>query len=135
MPTYEEARDLILSRAAPLGREQAPILAAVGRVLSEDVRSPRDMPQWDNSAMDGYAVRSADCKGPATLTITGYQTAGGPGSPKVEPGCAVKIMTGSRIPEGCDAVVPFEEVEEAGGTVKIRGAVKPRAHIRFRRPL
>jgi molybdopterin molybdotransferase len=107
-------------------------VATVGRILFEDVRSPWDMPQWDNSAMDGYAVRSADCVGPATLAISGYQAAGGPGSPKVEPGCAVKIMTGSPIPEGCDAVVPFEEAEESGGTVKIPGAVKSRAHIRFR---
>jgi molybdopterin molybdotransferase len=90
------------------------------------------MPFWDNSAMDGYAVRSADCNGPVTLTISGYQAAGGSGGPRVASGCAVKIMTGSPIPEGCDAVVPFEEAEESGGAVKIRAAVRPRAHIRFR---
>jgi len=132
MPSFEEARNLILERVAPLGSERVPIVAAAGRILSEDVRAPWDMPLWDNSAMDGYAVRSADCAGPATLKLSGYQAAGGPGSPRVAAGCAVKIMTGSPIPEGSDAVVPFEEAEESGGTVKIRAAVIPRAHIRFR---
>lgn len=132
MSTFEEARSLILSRVAPLGRERVPITAASGRILAEDVRAPRDMPQWDNSAMDGYAVRSADCTRAATLKLTGYQAAGDAASPRVASGCAVKIMTGSPIPEGCDAVVPFEETEEAGGFVKIHAPVRPRAHIRFR---
>lgn len=132
MPDFEEARRLILARVTPLGEERVPLPAASGRILSADVRAPRDMPLWDNSAMDGYAVRSADCKGPVRLTISGYQAAGGPGGPRVVPGCAVKIMTGSPIPEGCDAVVPFEETEESGGAVTIGAAVRPRAHIRFR---
>jgi molybdopterin molybdotransferase len=131
MPTFEEARSLILDRIAPLGRERVPIVAAAGRVLSEDIRAPWDMPQWDNSAMDGYAVRSADCEAPATLRLAGYQAAGGTVGPRVAPGCAVKIMTGSPTPEGCDAVVPFEQTVEEAGFVKIRVAVKPREHIRF----
>ena len=129
---FEEARDLILSRVARLERERVPISSAAGRVIAEDLSAPRDMPQWDNSAMDGYAVRSADCGLPVTLKLTGYQAAGDAVSPGVSPGCAVKIMTGSPIPEGCDAVVPFEESEEAGGFVKIFAPVKKRAHIRFR---
>jgi molybdopterin biosynthesis enzyme len=132
MPTFEEARSLVLGRVAPLGRERVPIVAAAGRVLSEDIRAPWDMPQWDNSAMDGYAVRSADCEVPATLRLVGHQAAGGTVGPLVTPGCAVKIMTGSPIPEGCDAVVPFEQTVEEAGFVKIRVAVKPREHIRFR---
>jgi molybdopterin molybdotransferase len=132
MLTFEEARGMVLANVAPLGRERVPITAASGRILAEDVRATRDMPQWDNSAMDGYAVRSADCAGPATLKLTGYQAAGDAVSPKVTHGCAVKIMTGSPIPEGCDAVVPFEETEEAGSSVNIHAPVRPRAHIRFR---
>jgi molybdopterin molybdotransferase len=132
MPSFEEARDLILEHVAPLGRERVPIGSASGRVLSEDVRAPWDMPLWDNSAMDGYAVRSADCTGGAALTLSGYQAAGGAAAPKVAPGGTVRIMTGSPIPEGCDAVVPFEEAEESGGSVTIKGPVRPRAHIRFR---
>lgn len=132
MPTFEEARSLILDSVAPLGRERVPIVAAAGRVLSEDIRSPWNMPLWDNSAMDGYAVRSADCRAPSTLELTGYQAAGGTVAPRVTPGCAVKIMTGSPIPEGCDAVVPFEQTVEEAGFVKILAAVRPREHIRFR---
>ncbi len=131
MLTFEEARDLVLAGVAPLGRERVPIAAAAGRVIAEEVHASGNMPEWDNSAMDGYAVRSADCSGPATLRLTGYQAAGDAVSPGVSPGCAVKIMTGSPIPEGCDAVVPFEEAEETGGFVKILAPVKPRAHIRF----
>jgi molybdopterin molybdotransferase len=132
MIPFDEARNRILARVAPLGGERVPIFAAAGRVLAEEVCAPVDMPPWDNSAMDGYAVRSADCAGPAALKLTGYRAAGDAACPKVTPGCAVRIMTGSLIPEGCDAVVPFEETEESGGFVRIRAAVKPRVHIRFR---
>ena len=132
MLTFEEARERILARVCPLGTETVPLGEAAGRVLAGEVRSPWDLPQWDNSAMDGYAVRAGDCRGPATLRITGYMAAGGPDAPKVERGCAVKIMTGSPVPEGADAVVPFEEAEERDGNVRIPAPVKPLAHIRFR---
>ncbi|MBI5419939.1 MAG: molybdopterin molybdotransferase MoeA, partial [Deltaproteobacteria bacterium] len=132
MPTFLEARSLILERVAPVGSERAPITVAAGRVLAETVRAPWDLPRWDNSAMDGYAVRSGDCHGPVTLQVSGSLAAGRAGPERVERGCAVRIMTGSPVPEGCDAVVPFEETVESGGSVKILGPVKPRAHIRFR---
>ena len=61
MPTFEEARKTILDSVAPLGIERVMLLDAPGRVLAEDIAAPWDMPLWDNSAMDGYAVRSADC--------------------------------------------------------------------------
>jgi molybdopterin molybdotransferase len=130
--TFEEARERILARIAPLGTETVPLDDAAGRVLAGEACSPGDLPPWDNSAMDGYAVRSVDCRGSATLRITGYMAAGGPDAPRVAPGCAVKIMTGSPVPEGCDAVVPFEDASERDGTVHIPAPVKPRAHIRFR---
>ncbi len=132
MLTFEEAREMILARVSPLGTETVPLVEAAGRVLAGQVQSPWDLPPWDNSAMDGYAVRAGDCRGSATLRITGYMAAGGPDAPKVAPGCAVKIMTGSPVPEGCDAVVPFEDAEERDGNVHIPAQVKPRAHIRFR---
>ncbi|MCL5965602.1 MAG: hypothetical protein M1550_00005 [Deltaproteobacteria bacterium] len=105
MPAFEEAREIILAHVAPLGREEVPLPAADGRVLAEEVRAPRDMPPWDNSAMDGYAVRSADCATPATLVLAGYQAAGGE-APRVEPGCAVKIMTGTPMPAGATRSSP-----------------------------
>lgn len=132
MPAFEEAREIILAHVAPLGREEVPLPAADGRVLAEEVRAPRDMPPWDNSAMDGYAVRSTDCRGEAVLAIAGYQTAGGPDAAAVPPGGAVRIMTGSPTPRGCDAVVPFEDAEERDGSVCIHAPVRPRRHIRFR---
>ena len=132
MLTFEEARELVLERVRPLGTEYVPLGDVAGRVLAGEVRSPWDLPPWDNSAMDGYAVRAADCRGSAALMITGYMAAGGPDAPKVAPGCAVKIMTGSPIPEGCDAIVPFEEAEERDGAILVPAPVRPRAHIRFR---
>ena len=132
MLTFEEAREIVLARVSPLGTELVPLTHAAGRVLAGEVRSPWDLPPWDNSAMDGYAVRSGDCRGSASLKITGYMAAGGPDAPKVAPGGAVKIMTGSPVPEGCDAVVPFEEAEERDGAVHVPAPVKAGAHIRYR---
>src|SRR5512139_3436944 len=132
MLTFEEARKVVLERVSPLGTEDVRLVDAAGRVLAGEVRSPWDLPPWDNSAMDGYAVRADDCGGSATLRISGYMTAGGPDAPRDTTGCAVKIMTGSPVPEGCDAVVPFEDAEERDGTVRVPAPVKPRSHIRFR---
>ncbi|MBF8260125.1 MAG: Molybdopterin molybdenumtransferase [Actinobacteria bacterium] len=132
MLTYEEARGRILDRVSPLGVERVPLDAAAGRTLAGEVRAPGDLPPWDNSAMDGYAVRSEDCRGEAVLPIAGYQTAGGPDAAAVPKGCAVRIMTGSPVPGGCDAVVPFEEAEERDGSIRVPAPVRPRQHIRFR---
>ncbi|MBW6504712.1 molybdopterin molybdotransferase MoeA [bacterium] len=132
MLTYEEARGRILDRVSPLGMERIPLDAAAGRALAGEVHAPGDLPPWDNSAMDGYAVRSEDCRGKAVLPIAGCQTAGGRDASSVPPGGAVRIMTGSPIPEGCDAVVPFEEAEETDGSVHVPGPVRPRQHIRYR---
>lgn len=130
--TFEEAREAILLRVVPIGAERIPLDAAAGRFLAAEIPAPCDFPRFDNSAMDGYAVRSADCRGEAVLAIAGYQAAGGPEAGAVPPGGAVRIMTGSPIPPGCDAVVPFEEAEERNGTVWIPAPVHPRRHIRFR---
>ena len=132
MLTYEEARGRILDRVSPLGVERVPLDAAAGRFLAGEVRAPGDLPPWDNSAMDGYAVRSEDCRGEAVLPIAGYQAAGGPDAAAVPPGGAVRIMTGSPIPAGCDAVVPFEEAEERDGSVRVPAPVRTHQHVRFR---
>lgn len=132
MPSFEETRQIILGQVIPLGVERVELLAALGRVLAEDVTAPWDLPQYDNSAMDGFAVRSADCvAGGATLRVTGYIPAGGGLSAPILPGCAVRIMTGAQIPGNCDAVVPVEETAEAEGRVAIRVPVRLRQHIRF----
>jgi len=131
MPSFEEARKIILDSVVPLGIEKVEILSAVGRVLAEDIAAPWDMPLWDNTAMDGYAVRAADCPAGASLKLAGFLPAGGHMTAEVERGTAVKIMTGAPIPPGADAVVPYEETEEQGDQVFIKSAVKPRDHIRF----
>jgi len=132
MPTYEEARSIILESVAPLGAERVETGRALGRTLAEDVVAPWPLPLCDNSAMDGYAVRADDCRGPARLRITGYLPAGGTASVGVGPGCAVKIMTGAPIPPGCDAVIPFEETSVADDHVVVKAQVTVRQHIRFR---
>jgi len=132
MPTFEVARSMILSSVSPLGVERVELLAALGRVVAEDVTAPWDMPLYDNSAMDGFAVRAADCRVGGSLRITGYIPAGGAVTPAIEPGCAVRIMTGAPIPPGCDAVVPVEETEPTDDAVLLREKVKHPQHIRFR---
>ncbi|HZW36382.1 MAG TPA: gephyrin-like molybdotransferase Glp, partial [Candidatus Deferrimicrobiaceae bacterium] len=132
MPTFEEARSIILSNIRTLGMERVELLEALGRVVAEDVAAPWDMPFFDNSAMDGFAVRSEDCTVGASLRVTGYIPAGETAAPAVLPGCAVRIMTGAPIPPGCDAVVPVEETEERDGAVLLRGKVDRSQHIRFR---
>ena len=148
MPSYENALRLILGSVAPLRVERVSLLDAVSRVLAEDVVAPWNLPACDNSAMDGFAVRSADCGGYAAtagvlagnaplptagarLKITGYIPAGRLADQPLEPGCAIRIMTGAPIPAGCDAVVPVEQTEEIDGHVLIQAAVKPRQQIRF----
>jgi len=129
MPTYEEARNIVLESVALVGVERVETGQALGRTLAEDVVAPWPLPFCDNSAMDGYAVRADDCRGPARLKITGYIPAGGTASTAVEPGCAVKIMTGAPIPAGCDAVIPFEETGEAEDHIVVKGKVTARQHI------
>jgi molybdopterin molybdotransferase len=82
--------------------------------------------------MDGYAVRAEDCSKPVSLKISGFLPAGENMATSIEPGTAIKILTGAPIPPGADAVVPFEETEESADTVSIKVAVKVGDHIRFK---
>jgi molybdopterin molybdotransferase len=132
MPTFREARNIILANVKPLGEEMVPLMDALGRVAARDIAAPWDMPLFDNSAMDGYAVRAADCSRiPATLAITGFLPAGGAESAELEPGCAIRIMTGAPIPSGCNAIVPVEEAREEGDQVIVTARVLPRQHTRL----
>lgn len=132
MISFEEARRTILEKVAPAGVERVMLLDAAGRIIAEDFAAPWDMPRWDNSAMDGFAVRSADCAPGVTLKVTDYIPAGVSSEDAVTKGCAARIMTGAPIPPGADAVVPFEETEEAEGVVKLLHPVKKQDHIRFK---
>jgi molybdopterin molybdotransferase len=130
MPTFEDARATILAHAIVLGAEHVAVLEAVGRVLAEGVVAPWDMPRWDNSAMDGYAVRAADAVAPAWLRIAGYIPAGSDPKEHVAAGTAARILTGAPVPAGADAVVPVEETEERDGNVLLTQPVRPGAHVR-----
>jgi molybdopterin molybdotransferase len=129
---FEDARNRILDASGTLDPEQSQLLDAVGRVLAEDIHAPWDLPLWDNSAMDGFAVQAADAISEKELEITGYIPAGGAELPPVAPGCAVKIMTGAPIPPGCELVVPVEETKELDGKVRLMKSLRVRDHIRFK---
>jgi molybdopterin molybdotransferase len=128
--TLEEAQRQVLERAAPLPGELVPVAAAAGRVVLEDVRARVDLPPFASSAMDGFAVRTADL--PGTLQIVGESAAGSPFDRVLDPGGAVTISTGAVVPNGADTVVPIENVVRYDNTVKISQAVEAGAHIRPR---
>ncbi len=118
LPGIDEALALVLGRARPLPLEDVPIRAAAGRVLGEPGLAAVDLPPFDSSAMDGFAVRAADT--PGSLTVIGHSAAGRPERRPVAPGEAVTISTGAVVPAGADAVVP---VERTSGEVDVEAVV------------
>jgi len=131
MLAVREALDFLLAAARPVAEvETVPTLEANGRVLARAVVSGMNVPGHDNTQMDGYAVRSADCaSGNATLTVTQRIPAGHIGQPLL-PGCAARIFTGAMIPEGADAVVMQEQCEAKDALVTIRHTPKEGEWIR-----
>ncbi|MEP6775309.1 MAG: gephyrin-like molybdotransferase Glp [Chloroflexota bacterium] len=117
--TVTEALAAILAGFQPLPSIEVELADALGMVLAGDITSDMDIPPFDNSSMDGYAVRAADTTSatddhPVSLRVTGYLPAGGAPAPtdRVERGTAFRIMTGAPIPPGADAVVRFEDTSE-----------------------
>ncbi|MFF4283047.1 gephyrin-like molybdotransferase Glp [Streptomyces kronopolitis] len=151
-----EHLDDVLSKIAPLDPIELQLLDAQGCVLVEDITVPVALPPFDNSSMDGYAVRAADTAAadrdaPASLTVIGDIAAGHGELPAVGPGQAARIMTGAPVPPGADAVVPVEWTdggagggpaaamrahsaapEDAGGEVRVHRPAAAGAHIRTR---
>ena len=126
-----EALRRILGGVAPLGAEERALLGALGSVLAEDVAAPVDLPPWDNSAMDGFAVRAADVRGaseasPVVLRVVDDVPAGHFASRPVGPGEAIRIMTGAPVPAGADGVVRVEHTDggRAIGTDEGRVAIR-----------
>ncbi|RAJ62407.1 molybdopterin molybdotransferase [Streptomyces sp. Amel2xB2] len=154
--SVEEHLDDILSSIRPLEPIELQLLDAQGCVLVEDVTVPVSLPPFDNSSMDGYAVRAADVGGasaqfPAVLTVIGDVAAGEGDLPVVERGQAARIMTGAALPPGAEAVVPVEwtdgglgggpvetmsarSLDPAGarGEVRVHRPVEPGGHVRPR---
>jgi molybdopterin molybdotransferase len=133
--SVEEARDRILSTVALLDIEELPILEVLGRVLAVDVRADFSVPPHDNSAMDGYAVRSADLGTDSNgntprLKVIGELPAGRVWSGQVGAGEALRIMTGAPMPAGADTVVRFEDTQVEGEVVLILKAPKRGRNVR-----
>jgi molybdopterin molybdotransferase len=128
-----EALDFLLAAARPVtGVELVPTLEANGRVLAEDQASKLDVPGADNTQMDGYAVRAADCAGAAARLKVAQRIPAGRVGSFLEPGTAARIFTGALIPEGADAVVMQEQCELDGDVVTVRHAPQPGEWIRRR---
>jgi molybdopterin molybdotransferase len=133
--TVAEAQDAILERVESLPHQTVPVGEALGRVLAEEVFSTRTLPPADCSAMDGYALASADTSlasqgSPAALDVAFEVAAGGQASCELAPGRAARIFTGAPVPPGADAVVMQEHTEEVGNSVRISAPVPRGSHIR-----
>lgn len=123
MLEVQRALDIILEKARPLGVERVELTRARGRFLAEDVMADEDLPALPRSSVDGYAMLASDSA--TQLEVLEEVTAGRLASARVQPGAAVRIMTGGMLPEGADAVVMVEDVDEVDGHAILQR--KPRA--------
>ena len=117
MISVEKAFARIVGEAKPLATEKVPVSAASGRVIAAPINARRSQPACDLSAMDGYAVRSADLNGAAELTLVGESSAGHPFTGTVGNGQAARIFTGAAVPAGANQVVIQENVERMGDKI------------------
>ncbi|MCX7973298.1 MAG: molybdopterin molybdotransferase MoeA [Candidatus Aminicenantes bacterium] len=137
MITYEKASQLVLKEARPLGRETVPIEKALGRVVAKEIKAFLSLPPFTNSAVDGYALRSQDTDEielsgkEICLKLLAEQRAGDYFAGQIRKGTALKVMTGSPIPLGADAVVPKEEVDERGNFIFLKRKVRKGENIRL----
>ncbi|MEK6603496.1 MAG: molybdopterin molybdenumtransferase MoeA, partial [Nitrospirota bacterium] len=132
----EDALKIVLGAVPVLGAEKISLLDALGRVLAEDIIAERDNPPWDNSAMDGFAVRYEDIKQahavttPTILKVIEDVPAGKFPAKAVGKGEAIRIMTGAPIPKGADTVLKVEDTENTPTSVKVFKEEKQGANIR-----
>jgi molybdenum cofactor synthesis domain-containing protein len=133
----EEARRLVLAACRPLPAVEVGLAEALGCVTAAAVHARGPVPPFDNTAMDGYAVRSEDTAGasppaPVRLTVSGTLAAGAAPDLEVRPGCAVRIMTGAPLPPGADAIVMVESTRPAadGAVVLVEAEARPGDHVR-----
>ncbi len=122
---WEEARDRILRAVEPGPVEEVPLAEAGGRALAEALTATATLPPWDNSAMDGYAVRGEDVAGasedrPVTLRVVATTRAGERPGPELGPGEAARIMTGAPVPPGADSVIRVEHTDAEGTRGRVR---------------
>ncbi|MDR7866600.1 MAG: molybdopterin molybdotransferase MoeA [Sporomusaceae bacterium] len=130
----EEAQGLLLTMACPVKECQIPLFDAVGRVLSREIKAPINLPPFDRSPLDGYAVRAQDIAKaseaePVVLEVIEEVAAGHTARRKVTAKTAIKVMTGTPIPAGADAVIKFEDVTRAANICKLFYPLKPGSNI------
>jgi len=131
--TLAQALDELVRSVTPIdGAETIAMRDAAGRILAGDVVSRADLPAFDSSAMDGYALRFDDLKPGHRLHEIGRAYAGHPHCGRVETGTCVRIMTGAPVPDGTDTVVMLEDVSVDGGTVRVERPSQRGANIRHR---
>ncbi len=131
----DRARGLVLNLATALPTEEVALDGALGRTLAEDVTSAESIPGFDNSAMDGFAVRASDTAGasatsPALMRTVGESSAGHPAQRGVNAGEAIAISTGAMLPEGADAVVRIEDVLQRDAEIEVHIPVEPGTDVR-----
>jgi len=134
MKTLIEEAKATVNRCAPAPTSTLRSIAeAAGLRLAADVTAPEPLPSFDNSAMDGYAVRLPDRDDPlaSSFPVLGEAQAGSPFEGQVAPGQAVKISTGAVVPEGAERIIRIEDAEEKNGRVRFHEAGKPNGNIRF----
>ena len=143
--SVEQARERILSKLDPVGTETIPLTASVNRVLGGDIVAAEELPLFDNSSMDGFAIRAADTSNAApasrvTLRVVADIPAGSTPTISLAPGQAARIMTGAHMPNGADAVIPVEDTDfndRSPGTpppqtISIKKVVNPGENVRPR---
>ena len=131
MIPVEDAQRRVLDEVGLLGIEQVTLADALGRVLRENILAPSDIPEGDNSAMDGYAVRAEDIAGateasPSLLRVIENLPAGVVAAQRVEGGTATRIMTGALMPDGADTVAHVEITDGGSESVRGRRDIRPR---------
>jgi molybdopterin molybdotransferase len=132
MLTIEQALERCLATVPPVVSERVLLAQALGRVLASGVTAPIDLPSWDNSAMDGFAVRSGDAVRGAVLDIVETIAAGAVARQELAAGSAMRIMTGAPLPAGADAIVMLEDTTAEGARVRIGVDVRQGEHVRRR---
>jgi molybdopterin molybdotransferase len=131
----EQARRVVLDAVTPLPSEPVELPAALGRVLAEDVHAEEQVPAFDGSAMDGFAVRAEDVAGagaqtPTVLRVVDESRAGAPAATTLAAGQAIAISTGAMLPPGADAVVPIEDARASDGRVEVLVPAPAERHVR-----
>ena len=134
--SMDDHREYLLSCVEPLPAFSQHVLDALGLSLCEDVYASLSMPRFDNSAMDGYAVRASDVatateQTPVSLPVVGEVAAGQDALHRLSPGTAIKIMTGAPLPPGADAVVPYENTDRSSSDVRVHAASRAGQHVRY----